>query len=220
MVNLLFDYDGTLHDCVKIYAPSFRLACKYLNSLGILGDRYYSDEEISRWLGYSSKDMWNNFMPNLCDELKEKCSKIIGDEMQRLVNSGKARLYPYITDILSQLKNDGGYRLIFLSNCKRDYMQTHINFFSLDYYFSSFYCAEDFSFMPKYRIFDYIKEKHIGDWIVIGDRFHDMEIASKYNLPSIGCAYGYGLAEELKSASCIAQKPGEIYDKIKSIILK
>ena len=41
------------------------------------------------------------------------------------------------------------------------------------------------------------------NFIVIGDRFVDIELAKRYNLFSIGCGYGYGNYNELKDADYI-----------------
>ena len=30
MANIILDYDGTIHDCAKIYVPSFYIGYKYL----------------------------------------------------------------------------------------------------------------------------------------------------------------------------------------------
>lgn len=39
MKNLLFDYDGTLHDCIRIYDPAFWLAYRYLVASGYAPER-------------------------------------------------------------------------------------------------------------------------------------------------------------------------------------
>ena len=65
MHSLIFDYDGTLHDSIKIYAPAFRQAYAYLVSLKLAEERTWTDGEISPWLGFSSRDMWNSFLPEL-----------------------------------------------------------------------------------------------------------------------------------------------------------
>ena len=93
-------------------------------------------------------------------------------------------------------------------------MNIHKKQFNLDKYFSAFYCTESFSFNPKYEIFSQIKSNYTGDWIVIGDRLHDIEIAQRHNLKFIGCAYGYGKRKELEGADSIAEKPEELYSKI------
>ena len=50
-------------------------------------------------------------------------------------------------------------------------MYKHIEAFNLNKYFIDFYCSENFNFIPKYEIFECIKKKYQGDFIVIGDRF-------------------------------------------------
>jgi len=216
MTNLIFDYDGTLHDSIKIYAPAFRLAYAYLASLSLAGNKEWTDHEISRWLGFSSKDMWNAFMPDLPQSMKDECSGLIGDAMLRFVHDGKAQLYPHALETLQQLITDG-YTLIFLSNCKRNYMLAHIEQFHLEHYFSAFYCTEDFAFQAKYEIFNTINRDFSGEFIIIGDRFQDMEIAEKHGLKSIGCSYGYGEKQELLYASATASSVEQIVPSLKLI---
>ena len=201
-INLIFDYDGTLHNSIKIYGPAFREAYEYLVKQGYAKERIWQDSEISKWLGYSAKDMWNSFMPSLPNEEKERCSSIIGSAMIRLLEDNKAELYDGTIPTLQELKNKG-FNLIFLSNCKIQYMKKHASLFKLDKYFNEFYCTEQFNFKPKYEIFKFIKEKNEGDFIVIGDRYLDIEIAKVHNLFSIGCSYGFGTIDELQDANII-----------------
>ncbi len=200
MTNLIFDYDGTIHESLCIYAPAFRLSYEYLVDRKLAAPREWTDREISRWLGISAKEMWSRFMPDLAEIEKEHCSKLIGEEMVRLTQAGRSILYPGALTTLMELKNVG-YHLIFLSNCKHSYMKAHQEYWGLEQYFSGFYCTEDYGFAPKWQIFDEIKSKYSGDFIVIGDRYQDIEIGIKHNLSSIGCAYGYGGLEELEYAS-------------------
>lgn len=211
MINLLFDYDGTLHKSIKIYAPAFRSAYNYLVENGLTDSKDFTDQEISYWLGFSSDEMWKCFLPNLPDEEKQNCSTIIGREMINLIHKGMAELYPQTEYVLQKLK-DLGYNLIFLSNCKHLYMEEHIRHFRLDRFFSAFYCSEDFGFKPKYEIFQTIRANHPGDFIIIGDRFHDMEISKMHNLQSIGCLYGYGSLTELQCATFQIENLSDIMD--------
>ncbi|MGI6013416.1 MAG: HAD family hydrolase [Oscillospiraceae bacterium] len=200
MANLIFDYDGTLHDCIKIYAPAFRLAYAYLVSKGFAEQAEWTDVQISRWLGYSARDMWACFMPDLSEKQKEICNQMVGDEMLRLMQAGQARLYPNTEYVLEQLK-ERGHTLLFLSNCKQDYLQLHREIFGLDRYFSAFYCAEEYGWKPKYEVFPLIQEQFAGEFVMIGDREKDMEVARYHGLQSIGCSYGYGDSVELRDAT-------------------
>jgi phosphoglycolate phosphatase len=210
MTNLIFDYDGTLHNSIKIYAPAFRTAYSYLVDNGFANPKEFTDNEIAYWLGFTANDMWNCFLPDLPDQEKKKCSAMIGNELIKLTHKGKAELYPETEHVLQKLK-DSGYNLIFLSNCKHAYMEAHIAQFHLDSFFSAFYCSEDFGFIPKYKIFTTIKETFPGDFIVIGDRSHDMEISKMYHLQSIGCLYGYGAITELQCATFQINRLSDIF---------
>lgn len=214
MINVVFDYDGTLHDSLKIYAPAFRSCCKMIAKDGYIIKEDYSDDEIKRWIGMDVKTMWDTFMPDLPNEYKLKYSAFIGSEMLSLIKEGKAALYDGAEELLSKLKANG-HKLIFLSNCKRSYMEAHINYFKLDKFFDGFYCTEDYDFSTKYEIFKNIKSAYSGNFIIVGDRDSDMKVAEKHLIKAIGCTYGYGSKNELKTADYLANSPKEIIEYIK-----
>lgn len=204
---LIFDYDGTLHDCAKIYIPAFRKTYERLVSEGLAEKRQFTDRQISSWLGYSPKEMWETFLPSLSPEQATNSSQQIGQEMLTAIEKGQARLYEGCEEVLKCLR-DEGYLLLFLSNCKRAYMDLHRHYFHLDRFFSGYYCGEDYGYKPKYEIFRQIESDFPGSpgsYAIIGDRFHDMEIAEKHRLKAIGCVYGYGNPEELTYASAAIQ---------------
>lgn len=217
MANLIFDYDGTLHESLCIYAPAFRLGYSYLVGKRLAPEREFSDAEISRWLGLSVKDMWQRFMPELPQPERDGCSGMIGDEMVRLTLAGKARLYPGANAVLRKLKA-AGHHLIFLSNCKHSYMQAHREQFGLQQHFSEFYCTEDFQFAPKLQIAELILARVSGKCIVIGDRWQDIEIAIRHQLFSIGCVYGYGGTEELNDATIQVSSIEGILDAVEACV--
>lgn len=209
MANLIFDYDGTIHNTLKIYEPSFRKAYEYLVSTGKAEPREIPVNEISCWLGFSGAEMWKRFQPNLEQEYREKARQIIGDEMVCRLESGEGELFEGTKEVLRQLKADG-HRIIFLSNCRIKYQQMHTKVFGLDEFFDDFYPAERYDFIPKCDIFPLFRDKYDGEYIMIGDRFHDMEVATKNNLKFIGCAYGYGSEGELDHADAIVDDIREL----------
>lgn len=218
-MNLLFDYDGTLHDSSATYLPAFRKTLAWLEEHGYDVDREYSDEQIGYWLGFSAKDMWNSLAPELDDAVKETCSKMIGAEMRRLTEAGKARLYPGVPATLERLKAER-HRLFFVSNCHHSYMQMHRKAFDLDRHFSDFYCCEDYGWIPKADLFPTI-QKAWGtgiaahdDFMIVGDRFHDMNMAREHGIRSVGCAYGFGARDEIADADAIAEAPSDLYGAI------
>ncbi len=209
MANIILDYDGTIHDCAKIYVPAFYIGYKYLTDNGLAPLHDYSYEEVSSYLGYSVKAMWERFMPELAEEHKEKCGKIIGDEMMKMIVQGESVLYDGAEETLESLKKSG-HTLIFLSNCMHDYMEAHRKAHNLDRFYSDYYCTEDFGFKSKPEIFMHIREKHDSEFIIIGDRYIDLETAEKFSLKSVGCNYGYCEKGELNHATATVEDVTEI----------
>lgn len=217
MANLIFDYDGTLHQSMLTYAPAFRVTCKMLADMGYMPEKEYTDEEISYWLGFNSTDMWNNFLPDVPVDIKEKARVFLGQDMGQRIENGEGALYPNAEKVLEELKVQG-HTLIFLSNCRVKYMERHSRVFRLRRYFDYFYCCEEYDFIPKYQIFRLFSLQHKGEFVVIGDRFHDIETAEKNGLKSIGCGYGYGNPEELSVADIIVDDITEIPEAVKKLL--
>lgn len=193
--TIYFDYDGTIHDSIKIYAPAFRKSYDFLVENKKAEPKEWTDDEIKKWLGYTSKEMWKNFMVDLDEQIKVEASSIIGKEMENQIFSGNARLYNDALDVLDILKNRG-YKLVFLSNCSINYMEVSNRLFNLKSYFHDMICSEMYDFIPKHEILKKIKNNYGMNQVIIGDRFHDIESAEKNNIESVFCEYGYGDIEE------------------------
>ncbi len=217
--TLIFDWDGTLHDTAHLYGDAFRKAYDWLVSEGYAKRRLYTDEELSKYLGMNAPDMWNRYMPELPQEIKQKSSDIIGRQMIEGIQSGKAVLYTGVQEMLTRLREQS-FKMVVLSNCKHDYMQAHRTVFRLDRWFDDFYCCEDFDFAPKEEIFKHICNRYPKQFVVIGDRDSDFKVSKAHNLVSVECAYGFGTEEELKNADKLAYRPSEIPTCIKQLIFK
>lgn len=200
--TIFFDYDGTLHNSIRIYAPAFRKAYAYLVQNGYAEERKFSDLEISRWLGYSPPDMWKEFMPQVEEDTRRKCSSIIGEEMSALTEKGYAKLYEGAQETLEYL-HEKGYRLVFLSNCKIYYRDTHKEIFRLGDNFEDLVCSEEYDFIPKHEILKQIKPRYEEEMLIVGDRNQDMEAGMKNDIHTIGCSYGFSLENELSDADLV-----------------
>lgn len=209
MVNLLFDYDGTLHDSLAIYAPAVQDAYDTLVAQGLATPKAWTEDMVRRWIGLTSAEMWSQFQPHLTPRETQAGSAQIGRRMLELAEAGKARLYPGIPQVLSQLKKRG-LRLLLLSNCPAAYLQTHALCFNLKRWFDGLYCAEEFGYIPKRDILPILRQLWPGDFLVIGDRALDVDMARHNQVPAVGCLYGYGGGEELTEADWLAHTPEEL----------
>lgn len=217
--TVFLDYDGTLHNSLLVYAPAFRAGYAWLVEHGHAEPRAFEDAWIGHWLGWSTKDMWTTFMPELPEAVWRKAAGIVGAEMDRLSASGAGALFEGIPQALDKLKEQG-YTLAFLSNCRHAYRDAHRAFYHLDRWFSCYHCAEDFPGQPKWRIYQNVADdgKHPLPHVMVGDRFHDLEVASHAQIPFVGCAYGFGTQGELDAADALVHSPAELACVIRRVI--
>lgn len=201
--TLIFDFDGTLHNSIKIYAPAFRKAYGFLVDLGIATKRLWLDDDIAYWLGFNSQEMWKQFMPDLDEEIRTHVSKMIGQEMLNQIRKGHSILYEGTLETLKYMKAKG-YNLIFLSNCSERYKLIIKDYFNLGDYFDEMISSEAYNYAQKESILKLLIPKLQMEAVVIGDRIHDIKAGIENNLLTIGCEYGYGRPGELKDANlCI-----------------
>lgn len=216
MLNtVLFDFDGTLHETGRIFIAAFRKVHAKLREDGYTV-RDYADEEIVKWLGINTPNMWKDFMPDLTQEETDKYIAYMMGNLDGFLMSEMARLYDGVEEMLTELKNQGR-NLVILSNCTKSYRDTAWKRFDLGRWFTDYISCEDYDNIPKEHIFPFVAEKYEGDYIMIGDRLSDLRVALEHGLPSIGCLYGYGTEEELSVATAMVRTAGEIPKRMKEI---
>jgi len=207
--TIFLDYDGTLHNSMTIYAPAFRKAYENLVDKGHAEPRSWSEEDISKWIGFNPKEMWERFMPDLSRETRDTSSELIGREMNELIKKGYPKLYENAIDTLEYLKSKG-YTLVFLSNCRKEYMENHRKLFSLDKYFDSMICSEEFGFIQKQNILKTVIENYPKERVMVGDRKKDLDAGRASGIFTIGCKYGFGSEEELTGADLLIDDISEL----------
>lgn len=200
--SIFFDYDGTLHDSIHIYAPAFKKAYAYLVQNGLAKEKKWTYQEIAYWLGFNSKEMWDRFMPDLDESEKSICSTVIGSEMLTQMKSYQAVLYPHALNTLKYLKQKG-YQLVFISNCRIYYRDMAREQFGLEDYFEEMVCSEEYDFIPKHAILNKIMNKYTSDKVIIGDRIQDIEAGKRNGIYTIGCTYGFNSGNELEEADVL-----------------
>lgn len=215
--TIFFDFDGTLHDSMAIYGPAFRRAYAWLVEQGYKKPQEFSDTWISQWLGFTVEDMWTTFAPDLPEKVWRKAAEIVGYEMDSRTERGEAKLFEGIPEALTEIKNQG-YDLAFLSNCRIAYCEVHRANFDLDQWFSAYYCAEAFHDIPKWEIFQRVSNRHALPQAMVGDRFHDQEVAQRAGIPFVGCAFGFGRAGELDQVDAWALKPPDLPAAIAAVM--
>lgn len=217
--TLIFDYDGTIHNTMIIYESAFRQCHSWLIEEGYAPKRDVPTQTISGWLGMNSWEMWNSFMPELPDNIKEEASRRVGKAMVDQIKEHKAKWYPGAEEMLNELRNDG-YTMVILSNCKISYREANWKEFCMERWFSAFYDCESFGFAPKTKIIKEIMKDFSAPLIVIGDRRSDLDCARACQSPFIGCLYGFGKERELEGADAFVECVKDIRASVKEIDLR
>ena len=211
---LMFDYDGTIHETLKIYEPAMRNTLNWLKEEHGMTVPDVSSRQIASWLGLNIYDIWNSAVPGIDDKLKFEAGDRVANQMAELTKAGCGKWYDGLYEQLVYLKSKG-YIMVVLSNCQTAYKDLHWKTFSMSKIFSKFYDCESYGYMPKEDIFQYIRKEYPGRrYIMIGDRFNDMICATANNIPGIGCLYGYGSKDELSKADILINAPSELSDAV------
>lgn len=209
--TIFFDYDGTIHNSIKIYAPAFRKAYNNLVRLKYVKPKEWSEKEISKWIGLNPEEMWAKFMPQLSKDVRNASSQIITDEMNKLIKLGYPTLYNNSEDVMKYLSKNG-YILVLLSNCKKKYIGLHTQLFNLKSYFKKIICSEEYMYKSKKEILTSIKGEYPERAAFIGDRKTDIEAGRANDMLTIGCTYGFGVKEEVNKADILIDDISDLLD--------
>jgi len=218
---IVFDWDGTLHNTQKLYAESVRKAYSFLaDAAGCKEDKCIdgflektpeelSERNLSKYLGMTAAAMWADFMPELEEDIRAKAEKLVGDSMVELVYNNSAVLYDGVTEMFDILR-EKGFKLLILSNCKVAYLEAHKKVFKLDRWFTDYFPAQAYDFIPKEDILKLAMDKYPGEYVMVGDRQLDIVAGAVCGAKTIGCLYGFGTSLELEKADFLAESVEDI----------
>lgn len=197
--SIIFDFDGTLHNTIKIYYPAFSEGVKILREHGFAKDFELSEENVAKFLGEKPTFAYDFLAKDADKNFKEEVMTLVGKKMDENIASGIGELYKGTIKVLEELYQN--YDLYILSNCRESYLENALDVYKIKKYFKNYYAAETFDYIPKDEIIKKERKNLRKEIIFIGDRHHDMEAARKNNLKCIFCSYGFGDESEGKNAN-------------------
>jgi phosphoglycolate phosphatase len=202
--HILFDLDGTLSDPKIGITKSVQYALK---KFGIVEDNLDSLEcFIGPPLHFSFKEYYG------MDE--ENIQLVITYYRERFKDKGMYEniLYPEIPNLLQDLK-DAGYILDVATSKPTFFAEKIVKYFNIDHFFNHIVGSNlDGSRSVKGEVIEHVLnmyDKDLSEFIMIGDRKHDLIGANVMNIDSIGVTYGFGSYKELKH-----EKPTRIMNDI------
>lgn len=194
---ILFDLDGTLSDPKVGITKSVQYA---LNRMGI------DEPDIDKLECFIGPPLQDSFAEHY--NFDETCTqKAIDLYRERFKEKGmfENELYSNIPLLLKSLKEQG-YTLIVATSKPTVFAEQILKYFKIEQYFQLIVGSNlDGTRTSKTEIIQYILDKYnehkLSEFIMIGDRKHDIIGASNTGIDSIGVTYGYGSFEELSHSN-------------------
>jgi phosphoglycolate phosphatase len=193
---ILFDLDGTLSDPKIGITKSVQYA---LEKLGIIEPNL---DKLESFIGPPLQVSFAEYY-----RLNEEMAlKAIDFYRERFKQKGMFEnvLYPNIPPLLKSLKEQQ-YILIVATSKPTVFSEQILHYFNIDQYFDFIVGSNlDGTRTSKTEIIQYILDKYkefsLDNFIMVGDRKHDIIGANNVGIDSIGVTYGYGSSEELSQS--------------------
>ncbi|MGM7683462.1 HAD family hydrolase [Cytobacillus sp. Hm23] len=205
---ILFDLDGTLSDPKIGITKSVQYALK---NMDIVEDDL---DKLECFIGPPLQVSFADYYH--FDE--EKIERAIELYRERFKDKGMFEnvLYPNIPLLLSQLREQN-YKLVVATSKPTVFAEKILNYFHIEQFFDLVVGSNlDGSRASKTEIIQHVldeyNENELNDFIMIGDRKHDIIGANNTGIDSVGVTYGYGSFEELSNV-----KPTYIANNVEKI---
>ncbi|NMH72149.1 HAD family hydrolase [Bacillus sp. RO2] len=193
---ILFDLDGTLSDPKEGITKSVQYALEKMDIAEPDTDR------LETFIGPPLQVSFSEYYG--FDEKQSK--RAIDFYRERFKEKGMFEnvLYPNVPLLLAALK-EHGYVLVVATSKPTVFAEKIIKYFELEKDFQHIVGSNlDGTRSSKTEIIQYILDKYTNydhrEFIMIGDRKHDIIGAKNTGIDSIGVTYGYGSPEEIKDA--------------------
>ncbi|KYG29648.1 HAD family hydrolase [Alkalihalobacillus trypoxylicola] len=190
---ILFDLDGTLSDPKEGITKSVQYALEYMNI--VEEDLHKLDSFIGPPLQESFKEYYG------FDE--RQTNKAIERYRERFKKVGMFEndLYPNIDKLLRELVKQG-FILVVATSKPTVFAKQIVEYFNIKQHFDLIVGSQlDGTRTSKSEIIQYIMNRYekqrLRDFVMIGDRKHDMIGAKFCGIDSIAVTYGYGSYNEL-----------------------
>ncbi|WP_078551968.1 HAD family hydrolase [Bacillus alkalicellulosilyticus] len=190
---ILFDLDGTLSDPKEGITKSVQYA---LAKMGI------QEPNLDKLECFIGPPLQVSFEEYYHFEKKE-VQQAIDSYRERFKEKGmfENELYSNIPSLLQSLKEQG-FTLVVATSKPTVFAEQILTYFEIEQYFEHVVGSNlDGTRTSKTEIIQFIldmyKEHNRSDFVMIGDRKHDMIGANNTGIASIGVTYGYGSFDEL-----------------------
>ncbi len=191
--TIIFDLDGTLVNTANVTIPAFENVLNDLNDKSLLQE-LPDKKEILKYIGYPIDQIFTNLYSSDDKNLIEESVKLLDHYEEIVISENNNIFFDGVFEVLDYLK-DKNYKIMILSNCNTVYLESILKK-GIEKYIDNPYCSEMFNWKDKEivmkEIIDLNKKE---EYVMVGDRKHDIKAAKDNGIKSIGCDYGYGESE-------------------------
>ena len=82
--SIIFDFDGTLHNTIKIYYPAFSSGVEFLRNHGFAKDFELNEKIVSKFLGEKPNFAYDLIAKGADDSLKREVMALVGKKWMRI----------------------------------------------------------------------------------------------------------------------------------------
>lgn len=186
---IIFDLDGTLWETMETTCKSANEIMKKHNI-----KHEITKETVSNTMGCNFEESARNYMPDLEKEERMELMKEITDLNSKKLAEEGGNLYPHLKETLTKLKEK--YKLVIVSNCGANYIESFLESSRLEVYFDDFAAASKMQ-IPKGEAIRKVMERNcVENAIYVGDTQKDYEASKMAGIDFIHAKYGF--AKDLK----------------------
>ncbi|MBT2756981.1 HAD family hydrolase [Mesobacillus foraminis] len=205
---ILFDLDGTLSDPKTGITKSVQYALRKLN---------IEEPDLDQLECFIGPPLQVSFTEFYRFDAEQTASAIrYYRERFKEIGMFENEIYPGIPELLKSLKEQK-YTLVVATSKPTVFSEEILKYFKIDQYFELVVGSHlDGTRSSKTEIIEYILNQYsnhpLEDFIMIGDREHDMIGAKNTGIASIGVSYGFGSLQELS-----AHQPDHIVSSVSEL---
>ncbi|MBO8172714.1 MAG: HAD-IA family hydrolase [Bacillaceae bacterium] len=203
---VIFDMDGTLFQTEQVAVRAFRRTFEHMKEEGLIKGKSPSDQEIKSVFGMTMEQIWQTLFPDESAEIRSKADRLMLEYEIDELGKGNGSLYPGVVDTLTRFEREG-IPLFIASNGLDEYIRSVARHMDIESYFKDFYSAGRFQTRSKDQLVArLIRDYHIENGVMVGDRSSDIEAGRANHLFTVGCRFGFSSPDEIKEADLLIER--------------
>ena len=182
--GIIFDLDGTLWDSSEQVVKSWN------EVLSRRAGKTITVADMQGYMGKTLEKIGELMLPDIPADLRSDIMREACENEQIFLSKHGAKLFPELENVLKQLSEK--YKLFIVSNCQGGYIETFLEYYGFEKYFTDFECPGGSGLEKAGNIRLICERNHLEKAVYIGDTQGDCDSTEEAGIPFIHAAYGFG----------------------------